>query len=246
MFGIATDSDVVVLTPFWNTEEEFAQQDDTYTYLYPSAKWSLPCRDFDECCEYTNDLQDEVNHYFFEDHSNESDSDFEERKSRLLKIFEESLVQLNKEGFFGNGKQRHRVLLQIDRGDCSDEETQWMQEVIKRINPPQSWTPLFEARKAEQEAEAAREREKPQQENRMKALAIAFLQQQKRPFDCYRSGRIEYPHPDLFKILGEKLKYGELWMLCFDAKDEPGGPTHLPGRLYVLVSAKTGKCAIWP
>jgi len=131
MFGIATDSDVVVLTPFWNTEENYAKKGNPE---FPADKWVVPEEGYAPC-KYTDALQTEVNRYLFEDHRNEPDRLFEQRKARLLKIFEKALVQLDSEGCFGTGKKRHQVLLLIDRGDCSQAETRCIASSSGSIRP---------------------------------------------------------------------------------------------------------------
>jgi hypothetical protein len=241
MFGIATDSDVVVLTPFWNTEEKYAAEGNPE---YPTDKWVVPEEGY-AYCKHTHVLQKEVNRYVFEDHRGESDSDFEKRKARLLKVFEQALAQLDSEGFFGKGKKRHQVLLLIDRGDCSEEETHYMHQVIRRINPPQSRAAYLAALKEQKRKVAAGGR----QEKRVKALATAFLRRQKRSFDrCDEAYRVanEAVIPHLGKLLPGKRTPEELWEVFFEAKNEPGGRSHAPGQILVVVDPGTGNCAIEP
>ena len=245
MYGIATDSDVVVLTPFWNTEEKYAAEGNPE---YPTGKWDVPGEGY-EPCKYTAALQQEVNRYVLEDHTAEPDSVFERRQRRLLKIFEQALMQLDSEGFFGTGKKRNQLLLIIDRGDCSAEETRYMHQVIKRINPKASTAKYFAALKEQERKDAAREREKQRAAKQSKDLATVFLRQQKRAFDCYAFAN---PIEDgayrrrLAKLLPGKRTPAELWEVWFEAADEPSGQAHGPGMIFVLVDPATGNCAFVP
>jgi hypothetical protein len=245
MFGIATDSDVVVLTPFWNTEENYAAKGNPE---YPADKWVVPEEGYAPC-KYTAALQTEVNRYVFEDHANEPDSVFEKRKARLLKIFEQALVQLDSEGFFGTGKKRRQVVLMIDRGDCSEVETRYMHRVIKRINPPQSSARFFAALKEQNRKDAARLLKLVRAAKRSRTLATSFLRRIKRSFDGYRfADRVEneaaFPH--LAKLLPGKQKPRELWEVWFEARDEPQGRMHAAGMLCVVVDPDMENCAIAP
>jgi len=245
MFGIATDSDLVVLTPFWNTEENYAAKGNPD---YPTDKWVVPEEGYSPC-KYTAVLQDEVNRYVFEDHRHEPDSVFEKRKARLLTIFEQALVQLDSEGFFGTGKKRHRVLLMIDRGDCGANEIRYMHRVIKRINPRQSATRYFAALNQQKRNDAARLLKEVRAAKRSRALATAFLRRIKRPIDRYRvTLRIEDEEdvPRLARLLPGKRKPGDLWEVWFESKREPGGQMHAPGMIFVVVDPASGSCAIGP
>jgi hypothetical protein len=245
IFGIATDSDVVVLTPFWNTEEKYAREGKPE---YPADKWIVPEEGYGPC-KYTAALQDEVNRYVFEDHTAEPDSVFEKRQARLLKIFEQALVQLDQEGVFGKGKERDRILLLIDRGDCSEDETKYMYQVIKRINPPRSRGPYFAALKEQKRKDADRELEKERAAKRVQTLATAFLRKEKRSFERFdKAYRVENEAviPHLAKLLSGKRKPDELWEAYFDAKDEPNGRMHGPGMICVVVDPEAGNCAIEP
>jgi hypothetical protein len=247
MFGIATDSNVVVLTPFWNTEENYANKGKRE---FPADKWVVPEEGYAPC-KHTAALQTEVNRYVFEDHTKEPDTVFEKRKTRLLKIFEKALVQLDSEGFFGTGKKRQQVLLLIDRGDCSQAETQYMHRVIKRINPPQSRAKYFAAIKEQKRKDAAREREERRRGKRSKLLATAFLRRQKRPFDRFRFG---HPiHDDdkaysarLARLLPGKQAPDRLWEVWFESEKNPGGQMHGPGMIWVVVDPVSENCALGP
>jgi hypothetical protein len=235
----------VVLTPFWNTEEKYAADGNPE---YPTDKWIVPGEGY-EACKYTGALQKEVNRYVFEDHTSEPDSVFEKRRRRLLKIFERALVQLDSEGFFGMGKERNQVLLIIDRGDCSEEETRYMHRVIKRINPRASAAKYFAALKEQERKDAAREREQQNASKPSKTLATAFLRRQKRSFDRYSHAR---PIEDdayrrrVAKLLPGKGTPAELWEVWFEAGDEPSGQAHGPGMIFVVVDPAKGNCAFVP
>jgi len=105
LYGIETDSDITDLNPLCNTEEEYrAYAGDSE----PSTdKWGLCWSEDSELFragkEHTHALARELNRYVFEDHSKEPESAFLDRKRRLLRIFEQALVQLDEEGFFGTG-----------------------------------------------------------------------------------------------------------------------------------------------
>lgn len=245
MFGIATDSDVVVLTPFWNTEEKYVAEGNLE---YPIEKWVVPEHGYGPC-KYTKSLQDEVNRYFHEVMQGRVDTDiaFQKRKARLLKIFEQALVQLDMEGFFGKGDKRHQVLLMIDRGDADEDEERYMLQVIKRINPRQSTAGFFAALKAQQKENAAEKREQEGNERPIKALATAFLRREKRTYDRWlHASRVHTVTPYLLEVLGEETTPDELWEVCYEAKNEPNGSLHGPGVLLVLVNPATGNCVIAP
>lgn len=157
LYGIGTDSDVVVMTPFCNTAEHDAA---TGNPNYPTDKWYAGHSLYGAGREHTADLETEVNHYIFEDHRGEPETNFQEPKARLLRIFEQALVQLDAEGFLGRGKKRHQVLLMIDRGACSPDEWNCMLGIIKRINPPQSTAPFLAALKEQERKDAAQKLEK--------------------------------------------------------------------------------------
>ncbi|QDV48722.1 DUF4303 domain-containing protein [Gimesia fumaroli] len=135
LFGLSTDSDTVVLSLFANTEEQFALENDSPEY--PIEKWYV-----NEESElhrigraHMDDLEDEINRYVFEP---ESDDAFDDRKARLMQMFERVFVELDSEGLFGEGEMRHKVMLMLEIVDAGDEEWDSMIEVLKRINPPES------------------------------------------------------------------------------------------------------------
>jgi hypothetical protein len=248
-FGVETDSDITDLYPLCNTEQEYAAQGGGSE---PSVdKWIGVLSEESELyragSKHTAPLAQEVNRYVFEDHGKDPKGAFLERKKRLLKVFEQALVQLDEEGFFGSGRKRAKVLLKIEFVDYSDAEWKHMLKVIKRINPPESTAAFFGALEREEEEDAAKEAAKQQREGPIEALAIAFLRREKRPFDaCWSARKVEEVTPFLLGILGEKRPPAELWEVSFDAKNEPGGRFRGPGQLAVYVLPATGKCVIAP
>src|SRR5262245_32133585 len=107
LFGIETDSDITDLYPLCNTDEQW---DADGAAAPPVSKWLMN----DDATLYragrkhTAALAREVNRYVFEDHSKDPKGAFLERKRRLLRIFEDALVQLDEEGEFGTGKKRNK------------------------------------------------------------------------------------------------------------------------------------------
>jgi hypothetical protein len=247
LFGIETDSDITDLYPLCNTEEQYAA--DEGSHKPSSDKWTM---DDDSTLyragkKHTLALAQEVNRYVFEDHSNDPPGAFLDRKRRLLHVFEKALVRLDEEEFFGAGKTRNKVLLQIAFVDPSDAERTYTLKVIKRINPRESTADFFAALKAQEREEAVREGEKRREEGPIKALAIEFLRREKRSFEsCFDVSRNQTVTPFLLNILGEKTPPDEFWEVCFDAKNEPSGRSHGPGVLIVYVIPASGKCVIAP
>jgi hypothetical protein len=236
-YGIGTDSDVVVMAPFCNAESL-----DESTQDCPLARWDIQEKLYGAGRKHTAALETEVNHYVFEDHSGESDSVFGKRKARLLQIFEQALVKLDKEGFFGTGKARQKVILKIDRGDCDEDEWHGMLEVIDRINPPESTAKFFAL--VNQAAEQ-------QDKKKMNADAIGkraadFMRQQQRSFLRYFPASIvgnEGIIPHLMKKLGLTEKPKELWMVTFEIKKVAPGKSDGTNVLSVIVDPETGQCA---
>lgn len=149
MYGVETDSEAVVLTPFCNTEEQFAAEHGTPQH--PVEKWMVDqdSKLYGAGSQHTAQLQNEVNQYYFED---EPDAAYEERIKRLMQVFEKALAELDAEGFFGSGDERRKIVLRVDIVDAGDGEWKSMVEIMKRINPPESLAtllPLLEALQAE-------------------------------------------------------------------------------------------------
>jgi len=237
-YGIGTDSDVVVLTPFCNTEELYDENP-----KFPLARWDVQEDLYGAGRKHTADLEEEVNRYIFEDHAGEPDGVFEKRKARLLQIFELALVRLDKEGFFGVGKARHKILLKIDRGDCSHDEWLHMLEVIDRINPPESTARFFAL---VQEAETKQAAEKKSSDE-IAALAADFLRSMERSFlGCLGASpvRNEAIIPFLMKKLGQTGTPKQLWQVTFETKKVAPGKSDGTNVVTVVVDPATGKCAL--
>jgi hypothetical protein len=81
--------------------------------------------------EHTAPLAREVNRYVFEDHTQDPKGAFLDRKKRLLKLFEQALVQLDEERFFGSGKKRSTVLLKIEAETEEADKNLGEQTVIR-------------------------------------------------------------------------------------------------------------------
>jgi len=152
VFGVATDSDITDLTPFCQTDEQFAAEGGDERE--PIEKFALDeeAELHGAGSEHTSDLADEVNRYVFEDHSDDPEGAFEERKERLLEIFESALVQLDAEGLFGTGDQRHQALLTVWIVDADEEEEEYMWDAMRRMNPPESTAEFFELLQAAMDA----------------------------------------------------------------------------------------------
>ncbi|HUY87807.1 MAG TPA: DUF4303 domain-containing protein [Pirellulales bacterium] len=158
MFGVETDSDATVLTPFCNTEEQFAAEHGTPEY--PIEKWAVDqdSQLYGAGAEHTAELQQEVNQFVMADGQfvfvKQSDPGYAERKARLMQIFERALAELDAEGFFGRGDERRKVALSVEIVDADEDEWNTMIEIMKRLNPPESIEPLLrllEAQEAEEE-----------------------------------------------------------------------------------------------
>lgn len=135
LFGLSTDSDTTDLILFANTEELFARENDASAS--PFLKW---CANEESELhqlgrEQIDDLAKEINRFVFE---SETDEAFEQRKARLMQIFEQVLVDLDTEGLFGQGAERQQLILLLDIVDAEEEEWEFMLEVLQRINPPES------------------------------------------------------------------------------------------------------------
>jgi hypothetical protein len=242
MYGICTDSDITALLPFSNTEEQYAEAGNPD---YPSEKWLVPEEAYEHPSKETEDLQDEVNRYVFEDHTKDPKGAFGERKKRLLGIFEKALVQLDTEGFFGTGKKRHQVLSIIDLGDCGEDDQKYMVEVIKRINPAKS-TAEFLA--------LVEEAEDDDKEKAIGAATVFLIRQQETFGICTNAHALNHERitPQLAKLLRLKEKPEVLWEVFFERYPEAivtkirKGKKNPGNSLVVVVDLETGSCAIRP
>lgn len=135
LFGLSTDSDTTDLALFANTEEQFARENDAPES--PFLKWCV--NEESELHqigrEHIDDLAKEINRFVFE---SETDEAFEDRKTKLLQIFEQVLADLDTEGLFGQETERQHLILLLDIVDAEEEEWEFMLEVLQRINPPES------------------------------------------------------------------------------------------------------------
>ena len=55
-----------------------------------------------------------------------------------MMIFERALIALDREGFFGSGEDRDKVVLKIEIVDADEDEWDFMVASMKRMNPPKS------------------------------------------------------------------------------------------------------------
>jgi hypothetical protein len=239
LFGIETDSDLTDLYPLCNTEEQYAADGGTPK---PSLqKWEMD----DDATLYragkkhTNSLAHELNRYVFEDHCKDPKGADLNRKRQLLRVFENALVELDREGCFGTGKARHKAVLQIAFVDPSPAERKHMLKVIKRINPPESTSEFFSL---VQKAETEQATEKLGEEAVIQ-IASEFLRREKRSFDRCEEAypvRNEAIFPSMAKLLGLKEIPREMWQLFFLTK----GASRR--TIVVIVDPATGRCAVEP
>ena len=87
--------------------------------------------------DHTKDLQDEVNQFVFLEES-EPEGAADERRDQLMLVFENALIALDQEGFFGSGHDRDKVVLEIEIVDADEGEWDFMVAAMKRMNPPKS------------------------------------------------------------------------------------------------------------
>jgi hypothetical protein len=244
-FGIETDSDITDLNPVCNTEEEYRSQGGG---SQPAVHKWVGCANQDSDLyragkEHTAALAREVNHYVFEDHSKDPEEALLDRKKRLLRVFEKALVQLDDEGFFGTGKQRHNVLLKIEFVDPSDAEWRHMRMVIQRINPPESAAELLALVGKEEQSQSAGKAG----EEAIVAMATEFLRTRNRTFlRCLGPSRARNPDvlPFLFKRLGEAPTEQALWYVTFEGAAARTGKSSGTEVINVIVNPATGHCAL--
>jgi hypothetical protein len=187
--------------------------------------------------KHTDSLARELNRYVFEDHSKDPKGAALDRRRQLLRVFENALVELDREGCFGTGKARHKVVLQIAFVDPSPAEWKLELKVIKRINPPESTSQFFSL---VQKAETEQAAEKLGEEAVIQ-IASEFLRREKRSFDRCESAypvRNEAIFPSLAKLLGLKETPREMWELFFLTKGA------LAKTIVVVVDPATGRCAV--
>ena len=184
-----------------------------------------------------------MNRYVFEDHRQDPKGAFAERKSRLLDIFEKALVQLDREEFFGKGKERHGVMLKLEFLGSSEDEENHVIEVIRRINPPESTALFFGLLEESGDAD----------EQDAIETARQFLREQKQPFtSCTYAARLSDDEitPALTKSLRLKQKPECVFHVQFERDAEAivtkirRGKTDKSNSIVVLVEPETGNCAI--
>jgi hypothetical protein len=141
LYGIETDSDAVVLTPFCNTIEQVAREceDDDLDAESEFDKWIVDQESvlYGAGAEHTNELQDEVNQFVFLEEP-EPEGAADERRDQLMLVFERALIALDREGFFGSGEDRDNVVLKLEIVDADEDEWDFMVASMKRMNPPKS------------------------------------------------------------------------------------------------------------
>jgi len=132
LFGIETNDDVSLLTPFCNTEELAATENKIFGDG-PVVKWAMSpdLSLYGAGKEHTEPLSLELN-------SGSFDRWTVAKQKRMLKIFESALKHLDGEGFFGTGARRENVLLGIEIMDADEKAEREMLRIKKRLNPSAS------------------------------------------------------------------------------------------------------------
>ena len=141
LYGIETDADAVVLTPFCNTIEQFARESEDGELDAESEfdKWIVDQESvlYGAGADHTKELQDEVNQFVFLEEP-EPEGAEDERRDQLMLVFERALIALDRDGFFGIGEDRDNVVLKIEIVDADEDEWDFMVASMKRMNPPKS------------------------------------------------------------------------------------------------------------
>ena len=255
MFGIHIDSDVTSLTPFCQTEEQYRAEGGAEARI---EKWAVDQDSelYDAGSQYTSGLTDELNRYVFEDHSDEPQSVFEERKDRLLMIFERSLELLDAEGLFGTGNERRQVLLLIDIVDADEDEWQYMLGAMKRINPPGSTRELLALiDEAEEETDSDVTGEAATEQDVI-AIASGYLRDEGCSFAGCRgafqvdSGPLQILSDaeiaSLVDLLPREPAPNALWKVFFDREPVPPDAADPSNVIAVVVDSRRHNCAIEP
>ncbi|MEZ6093727.1 MAG: DUF4303 domain-containing protein [Pirellulaceae bacterium] len=141
LFGIETNDDVSLLTPFCNTEERAATENKIFGEE-PVVKWAMSpdLSLYGAGKEHTESLAQELNFGSLEKWS-------VTKQKRMKKVFESALKHLDDEGLFGTGAQREKVILGIEIIDADSDGEREMLRIQKRLNPPASMKPLLQALK---------------------------------------------------------------------------------------------------
>lgn len=141
LFGIETNDDASLLTPFCNTEERAANENKIFGDE-PVVKWAMSpdLSLYGAGKEHLEPLALELNSGSFERWT-------VAKQKRMMKIFESTLQHLDNEGFFGTGAKREKVILGVEIIDADSKAEREMLRIKKRLNPPSSMKPLLLAMK---------------------------------------------------------------------------------------------------
>lgn len=148
-FGLYTDSDVMTIGPFSNSEEGLERLGQKYEQLlgqeYEEMRqkynesgvplWLRWAPDDWEYCDVGVKYFDEVQKMIGGGRYFETDEEFVARKKGVLGAFVAALRELDAEGFFGKGNEREAVTLLLNITDPSDFEVKWMLEYVQALNP---------------------------------------------------------------------------------------------------------------
>jgi hypothetical protein len=138
-FGLATDSDVVTISPISNSEEGLQRLGQAYGEpdLPLWLRWSPDEWEYwGAGDEYFAETRKTVGAWLYED---EDDGGFVTRKKGFLSVFAAALKELDAEGFFGEGEEREAVTLLLHITDPSDFEVEWMLNHVRELNPEQAY-----------------------------------------------------------------------------------------------------------
>lgn len=256
MFGIQTDSDVTDLTPFCQTHEQYRAEKGSAEARI--EKWAVDQDSelYGAGSQYTSGLAGELNRYVFEDHSDEPQSAFEERRDRLLKIFERSLELLDAEGLFGTGNERRQMLLLVDIVDADEDEWQYMLGAMKRINPPGSTRELLALIDEAEEEMDSDVTGKAATEQEVIAMASGYLRDEGCSFASCRGAFQVHSGPlqiltdaeiaGLVDLLPEEPAPNALWKVFFDREPLPPDTADPSNVIAVVVDSGRRNCAIEP
>lgn len=134
-FGLATDGDVVTVSPISNSEEGLQRLGKKYNEpdLPLWLRWSPDEWEYwGVGGQYFGSVQKTIGAWLYKD---EDDKEFVARKKGFLNAFAMALKELDAEGLFGEGKERESITLLLHITDPSDFEVEWMLEYVKDLNP---------------------------------------------------------------------------------------------------------------
>jgi len=256
MFGVQTDSDVTVLTPFCQTHQQWAAESGGAES--PIERWAVDQDSelFGAGSQFTSHLEEELSRYVFEDHANDPPGACEERRDRLLGIFERSLEVLDAEGFFGTGDERDGVLLLVDIVDADEHEWECMLGAIGRINPPESTRELLALIDEVGDEIDSGPTGEAATEQGVIAIASEFLRNEGCSFASCRgafqvhTGRLQILRDseiaDLVRLLPQEPGPDALWKVFFDRKPLPRDTADPSNVIAVVVDAGRHNCAMEP